>query len=151
LVMLTAVYGPLDLKKLEGIFQIRNPDDVEIWIKEFQAELKEIRRKLPSITLEMLIQALEEIGFEGPNSTHVTVVADSIRRMTNGVLRPTKNDIFNLISGLQVIVPNILRLSKNQDVILSVSPKKLLEAIKRQIENIPEDYKSEIESIWGVN
>lgn len=150
LVMLTAAYGPIDLKKLEPCLKLRNPDDVAGWISNLQSEIREYQNKTPSMTLNILVQALEEIGFEGPNSVHISVIAESIKRITKGRLHPTKNDVSGLIYGLQVLVPNILRKTQDQYVILSVSPKMLVEAIKRQIVIIPKEYQNEIESRLGI-
>lgn len=148
IVMLTASYGPIPMKKLETIFSLRNPDDVSIWIDSLHQELKEGEYNQRLITLKLLVQALDELGYKSPNAIHVSLIAQKISDLTKGDIHPSNADITSLIVALEVMMPSLIRLVRpTLNVIVGTSPSLLLDTLASQIQGVPEGYRFEIERL----
>ncbi|MBI5879158.1 MAG: ATP-binding protein [Chloroflexi bacterium] len=135
LVMLTAATGPIDLELFREIFAFTNPDDVGAWVKN----LIEKTIKEPRLSLDLFFQALNSIGYTGPNAIHTSLIADRIAQASKGKVHPNRVSLNSLVSGLQVLVPNLIRLSPDGTLFLSTSPEKLRSAIQLQISEVPEE------------
>lgn len=140
LVMFTAAYGPIGLEIFRPLFALRNPDDVTEWISKLSQSLKEAREGKPVLTLEMFVDALESVDYQCPNSIHVSNIAMLIKQRRDDDYYPNRTDIASLVGGLQILFPSLIRLTTDQNIILSISPKKLYDVVRRQVSQIPKDY-----------
>ena len=141
LLMLAGSLGPIDLNYFRSIFQLHDPDSVHDWVKKAAAKLKSQR----ALTLGHLLQALEAIGYEGPNALNVAVIAERIGNLPD-MSTPTRQDLRAVVRGLAVLVPSLIRITKD-DVFLSQSPQKLRDAILTQISGIPAEYRFGIDEL----
>lgn len=136
LLMLAAATGPINLTGFRAVFELRDPNAVDVWVNELLATTK----ATPRLSLDLFLAALADIGYAGPNAIHTTVIADRIHRLPGERPHPTRTDIRNLAAGLAVLVPSLVRVT-GDNVYLSTSPQKLREAIVAQIQAIPPEYR----------
>lgn len=150
LVTMSAAFGPVNLKRLREFLELRHPDKVDSWIDTLYSELIQERKK-PHLTLNLFIDGLKKIGFKSPNSIHIKVIAQEISKITDGIYNPSHIDVSRLVAGLQVIVPELIRLTTDGNVVLSTSPDMLLTAFKNQVSQIPEEYQAVFDTIISSN
>ncbi len=135
LLMLAGSIGPINLNDFRSVFELHDPDAVHDWVEKTSGELKAKR----TLTLNHVLQAIEAIGYEGPNAVNVVVIADRIGNVP-GMTTPTRREVGDVLRGLAVLVPSLVRITKD-DVFLSQSPQKLRDAILSQISGIPAEYR----------
>jgi len=133
LLMLSGSVGPIDLNAFRAVFELHDPEQVHQWVQQLAASMKSRR----GLSLRLVLEALQNIGFRGPNSVTTSVIADRIGTSTSST--PTRAEVQNVIRGLSVLVPSLIRIT-GDDVYLSASPEKLRDAILRQISGVPEEY-----------
>ena len=97
--------------------------------------------------MDLFIDGLKKIGFKSPNSLHVKVIAQEISKIFDGNYNPSHIDVNHLVAGLQVIVPELIRLTTDGNVVISTSPDMLLTAFKSQVSQIPEEYQPVFDTI----
>lgn len=126
--------GPLDLNEFRFVFGFKHPDTVTAWVNAFCAKAE----SLPRLPLDLFLSALADIGYRGVNPIHISVIADRIGRLSSGGKQPRLADVKSIVSGLQVLVPQLIRIGHDNNVFLSTSPLKLREAIHKQLKAIPD-------------
>lgn len=139
LLLLAVETGPLDLKELHKIFEIFTPLEVEKWIDNYSDGVRSAQK----VTLDQVLDAIQQIGYQSPNATTTTVIADRIANRPGSHYSPTRLDIRKIIAGLQVLAPSLIRIN-NDDVYLSTPARKLREAILSQISGLPPMFKEEL-------
>lgn len=135
LLVVTASSGPLTTDELREILQLHDPDAIAAKVTELEERVK----SRPRPSLEAFLDAVQSIGFSEPDTLTTSVIARTMRERT-GTSVPTEGDVAQLIRGLQVMCPNIIRLVAGKgQVILAASPTKLREEILRQLASLPSD------------
>ncbi len=135
LLMLAGSAGPISLYDFRSVFDLHDPDAVHDWVDDTSRKVKAEQ----TLTLDHLLRALEAIGYEGPNAVNVSVIADRIGMMPD-MSTPLRKDVREVVRGLAVLVPSLIRITKD-DVFLSQAPQKLRDAILGQISGIPAEYR----------
>jgi hypothetical protein len=146
LVLLTAAFGPFDLQRLRGLLELRHPDKVSEWIDTLYDDSRAAPRRL---TIDLLVQALEDLGHEEPNALHTKVIANAISRVTDKQVQPNNLEVSKLIQGLQVMAPQLIRVTTSGDVFLSVAPTVLRDALRLQVSGIPPEYRMGLDALLG--
>lgn len=133
-----ATTGVFDFAGFQQLFELHDPDHVREQIDSFLA--KESAR--PHLTMGDFLAAIESIGFEAPDIITVEVVADRIRNQTGNKQWPTATEVRNVIQGISVLLPSIVRIQSSY-VYLSASAKAIREALIEQLKRLPEELKSQ--------
>jgi hypothetical protein len=128
LLVLTAEYGAIPLTKIRELFDLTTPADVTTWVKGLEAWLKD-KRRLTFADLIGTLATLEE-GF--PDMVSVSVLADRCRKFT-GNQNVAVPDIRKLVTGLQILVPDLLQIDDDK-VVINTHPNMLADAINSQLQ-----------------
>lgn len=130
LLVLSAEFGAIPLTKFREVFGKFTPDDVGKWVDDLAPSLKEQR----VLTLSDLIQTFETLEAEFPDVVSVSVLADRCRKTAK---KPSikETEVKRVLSGLQIIVPDLIQL-ENDKVAITVHPNKLAEAIQKQLQEV---------------
>jgi len=136
LLMLASAVGPLDLTLLRGVFGKHDPNEVDTWVAAFVADASGRRR----LSLGLVLRVIGEIGYVGPNPISADVVADRIAGLTHGAIKPGRSEVTNVVRGLSVVAPHLIRVVGGNDIFLSTSPAKLRELLLLQLRDLPHEY-----------
>lgn len=139
LVSVTLQQGPLDLRKLKPLFELHSPEETTKWVEEFEKNLSHDQ----ILTISVIMQALDHIVSKNPklpDVIHASQIAASCREILGNQDFPQKGNIVAAMRGLQLMVPNVISANMSGDVYLLTTPKKIGEALQRQLDAIPEQY-----------
>ncbi|WP_299666158.1 ATP-binding protein [uncultured Ruegeria sp.] len=139
LVSVTLQQGPLDLRKLKPLFELNSPDETTKWVEEFEKNVNHDQ----TLTISVIMQALAQIVSKNPklpDVIHATQIAATCREILGNDEFPQKGNIISAMRGLQLMVPNVVSANMSGDVYLLTTPKKIGEALQRQLDAIPEQY-----------
>jgi hypothetical protein len=130
LLILSAEHGAIPLTKFREVFAKFTPDDVKKWVDDLEPWLKKQR----ALTLSDLIHTFETLEADFPDVVSVSVLADRCRKATK---KPSikEFDVKRVLSGLQIIVPDLIQLD-NDKVAITVHPNKLADAIQKQLQDV---------------
>lgn len=144
LLMLTAATGPLALDDFRSVFDLTDPDKVGEWVAE---KVEEETSASASISYDLLLKALEQVGYSAPDAVHITIIADRIRQLGKEEMPVNKVDVRNILAGLSVLIPDLVQLTNDGYVFLSSPPRRLREEIRRQVSVLPTEYRFGLDSI----
>lgn len=147
LLMLTVTIGPLSLIEFRQVLYLSDPDQVHDWVSQLSEESKNARR----ISLDLLIRVLDNIGYAGHNAIHASVIADRIRQHTENSYQPKEKDVRSVVGGIAILVPSLVRITREGYVFLSTSPEKLRAAIRGQVSALPEEYRFGIGQVLNMS
>lgn len=139
LVSVTLHQGPLDLRKLKPLFSLHSPEATTAWVESFEKDADQEK----SLSIGVIMQALDQIVSKNPrlpDVIHASQIAASCREILNNEEFPQKQNIIAAMRGLQLMVPNVISANMGGDVYLLTTPKKIGEALQRQLDAIPEKY-----------
>ena len=139
LVSVTLQHGPLDLRKLRPLFDLYSPEETSDWVEKFESTLNYDK----TLSVSVIMQALDQIVSKNPklpDIIHATQIAASCREILANDDFPQKQNIIAAMRGLQLMVPNVISANMSGDVYLLTTPKKIAEALQRQLDAIPEKY-----------
>lgn len=136
LVILNATRGPLNLAELEPLFELYSPKAVHEYIGKLAEELQDTSR----LSYAALFDALASLSFEGPDMLTTPVIALRIRENTKNSGVPTKSDVAELLKGLAILAPAIVRVA-GDNVFLGARPDVLREAVLKQVRALPPAYR----------
>ena len=142
LILMTAAYGPIDLIRIKEMLDLRNPDKVGSWISELSDEME---TGASSLSYDMLLRGLDKLAYDSPDAIHISTIAHIVREMTDGNKSVTKQDVSDVLTGIQVLVPSLVRVSDG-NVLLGVSAPKIREQLIKQLDLIPDSYESELKN-----
>ena len=140
LLMLSAKSGTVDFMEFRSVFEFHDPDEVHGWVDSF-VERSEERQNL---SVGQLLEALSDIGVDGPDELETSVVAHHMRLRSDNNSFPAEGDIRRAIEGLGVFLPSIVRIS-NKQVYLSASPADIRYALVEQLQLLPESIRLNID------
>lgn len=144
LLMLTAANGPLDLEAFRTVFDLTDPDQVQEWVSD---TISKVESSPSPISYDLLLRALEDIGYSTPDAVHITLIADRVRQIDTNNTVVNKQNVRNILAGLSVLVPNLVQLTNEGNVFLSTSPRQLREAVRRQVSSLPDEYQFGLDSL----
>lgn len=130
LLILSAEYGAIPLTKLREIFDFSTPEDVTQWVQDLKTWLEQQRK----MSLGDFIGTLGTFEESFPDAVAFSVLADRCRRFTKNQ-SISERDIKKLVSGLEIIVPDLLQ-TEGEKVVIAAHPNKLAEAINAQLQKV---------------
>lgn len=142
LLMLVARAGSVDLERFETVFTLYEPELVDQFVNEMIAE----HAINDQLSLSIVMSVITPDDFGNGESISTQVIADRLKQ--RGILKLTKHPhgIRDLFRGLEVLVPNALRIN-GDDVWFATSPQLFMNAVKRHLEEIPESYRLGLDKI----
>lgn len=140
-----ATSGAMNYAAFETLFTRRHPDEVSRWVKDYVGKL----RRANAFGLDSFFKTLARLKFRGPNSISADVIALKGQELT-GADWPERKDIVALVSGLQMLLPSMIRVVNNRDVEIDASPPQLREAIMQQLAEVPESFRLNLDEEDGV-
>jgi hypothetical protein len=124
----TVRFGAVPVTKLREVLQIYEPKGVEKWVTELEGWIKGQR----PLTIDIFINALEQLRGRVPDALHVGVIS-LICRETLGALSVRDPDVIALVRGLSILVPDLIGVD-NDKIIVNASPNHIAGAIRTQLE-----------------
>jgi Histidine kinase-, DNA gyrase B-, and HSP90-like ATPase len=140
LLIVVATHGPVDLGRYERLFEQYSPEGVAAWVDEFVEEATSRRR----LSYDDLLATIDSVGYSGPDSITIAVLAREARRLRGDENFPTRQQVRAVLGGLEVLLPQLVRLS-GENVYFGVPARKLREAIREQLRAVPDEYKFDVE------
>ncbi len=140
LLLVVATHGPVDLSRYQGLFEQFSPDAVAEWVEQFVKEAA-ARRVL---RYDVLLAAIDKVGYSGPDAITTSVLAREARVLIGDEKFPTQRDVHAVLRGLEVLLPHLVRLT-GENAYFGVPASKLREAIRVQLQAVPDEYKLNIE------
>ena len=126
----TVEYGAMPVTTFSEVFQFFDPHDVSNWVSSL-ADVLNARRRL---TIDVFINALEEIKGKVPDTLAASMVAFTCRE-TLGVVEVQEPDVISLAKGLQVIVPDLVGVVDDK-IVVNASASHVAAAIRSQLEKL---------------
>lgn len=140
LLILAATRGPINLTGFRSIFELHSPAAVSDWVENFIAETEQE----PVLRYDELLEALENIGLAGPDAITTSVLAKEVRDLRDDDQFPTRQHVAAVMKGLEVLLPNVVRVS-GDNVYIGTSPTKLRDAIRTQLGSVPAEFQTDVE------
>jgi Histidine kinase-, DNA gyrase B-, and HSP90-like ATPase len=140
LLLVFATHGPVDLSRYQTLFDRHSPDAAETWVDQFVEEAA-ARRVL---RYDVLLAAINKLGSSGPDAITTSVLAREARALIGDEHFPTTRDVHAVLRGLEVLLPHLVRLT-GENAYFGVPANKLREAIREQLQAVPDEYKINIE------
>jgi hypothetical protein len=140
LLLVIATHGPVDLSRYQTLFSEHSPDGVAAWVDDFVKEAEERR----VLRYDVLLAAIDKVGYAGPDAVTTSVLAREARELLGDQQFPTTRDMHAVLKGLEVLLPQLVRLA-GENAYFGVPASKLREAIREQLQAVPDAYKTNIE------
>ena len=125
--------GMIPLTTLRNMFKFHDPDLVHDWAQSFIVDSVPER----VLTLERLLDGIEEVGFEGPDVIKSSTVARELRRILGEIDRPTNTEVKAVAQGLGVLLPGLIEVSAQGDLYLSGSVHVIRQRIREMLDRFP--------------
>ncbi|MCY3507174.1 MAG: ATP-binding protein [Chloroflexi bacterium] len=125
--------GIIPLTKLREMFELHDPDAVHMWVEQLSID----RQSPDTLTLEELLEAIERLGFEGPDTIQTSTLAYEIRRTRESTDRPTRAEVQSVAQGFSVLLPGLLEVQKD-DIYISGSVAVIRQRISEMLDRLPE-------------
>jgi tRNA A-37 threonylcarbamoyl transferase component Bud32 len=126
----TAEFGAIPLTKVREVFKYSNPNEVAAWVTSLESWLKKQR----VLTLEVFVRALQRVEQDIPDTLSAALLADYCRKIAKSK-DITEFKVLELARGLQILVPDLVRVEQ-KGVVISAHPDKLVKAISAQLEQL---------------
>ena len=125
--------GIISLTKLREVFDLHDPDAVHAWVERLSLEQQDPK----GLTLDDLLEAIEVLGFEGPDTIQTSTLAHEIRRARGSADRPTRAEVQSVAQGFSVLLPGLLEVQKD-DIYISGSVAVITQRINEMLDRLPE-------------
>jgi hypothetical protein len=132
LLMVSAAAGTMDFPGFRMLFELYDPDAISEWVAEYVTRAQKKRH----ISVGDLLEAFDDIGFNGPDTIDTNVVADRIRKKRKDKLYPNELAVRSVVNGLEILLPSIVRTS-GKDIYLSAAPSSIRTALIEQLQRLP--------------
>ena len=96
--------GMIPLSTLRTMFQFHDPDSVHKWVQTLVVD----GTPEHALTLDLLLDGIEEVGFEGPDVINSSTVARELRKLLGEKDRPTNTEVKAVAQGLGVLLPGLI-------------------------------------------
>ena len=123
----------IPLSTLRTMFELHDPDLVHDWVQTLTVD------GIPkhALTLELLLDGIEAVGFEGPDVINSSTVARELRRILGETSRPTNTEVKAVAQGLGVLLPGLIEVSVQGDLYLSGSAQVIRQRIREMLDRFP--------------
>ena len=139
----TVEYGAIPVTKFREVFHFFDPQEVSTWVEEIDEQLRSSRK----LTIDVFLLALEELKGKVPDALPASAIALTCRESL-GAVSVKETDVISLVSGLQIIVPDLVGISGDK-VVVNASATRVAAAVQAQIEKLSS--KEDLESYSQVN
>ena len=126
----TVEYGAIPVTVFREVFGYSDPRDVSTWVEALAARLEASRK----LTIDVFIQALEELKGKVPDALSASMVAYTCREHL-GVVQVQEPDVIALAKGLQVIVPDLVGVADDK-IVVNASASHVAAAVRVQLEKL---------------
>ena len=125
--------GMIPLSTLRTMFEYHDPKLVHDWVQILTVD------GVPehALTLELLLDGIEAVGFEGPDVINSSTVARELRRILGEIDRPTNTEVKAVAQGLGVLLPGLIEVSGQGDLYLSGSVQVIRQRIREMLDRFP--------------
>ena len=125
--------GMIPLATLKTMFQFHDPDSVHDWVQTLTID------GVPeyALTLDLLLDGIEAVGFEGPDVINSSTVARELRRILGKIDRPTNTEVKAVAQGLGVLLPGLIEVSGQGDLYLAGSVPVIRQRIREMLDRFP--------------
>ena len=115
------------------MFEYHDPKLVHDWVQILTVD------GVPehALTLELLLDGIEAVGFEGPDVINSSTVARELRRILGEIDRPTNTEVKAVAQGLGVLLPGLIEVSGQGDLYLSGSVQVIRQRIREMLDRFP--------------
>ncbi len=127
----TAEHGAIPLDCLRSMFELHDPDAVSDWVSALKAELKSTRR----LTIDIFLKALNHLRGKVPDALSAGLISYTCREQL-GAVTVQKSDVLNLVRGLAILVPDLVGVDDNDEIIVNAAPDRVADAIRSQLEQM---------------
>jgi hypothetical protein len=128
LLQVTAKHGAIPLTKLRELFDFNNPADVSVWVAGVEAWL--VSKQI--LDFPTFFKALNKVKKELPDLLSASLIADYCRDIS-GNQKITEQDVAAIARGLQVAVPDLVRVD-GRDLFISVTADKIAATLATQLQ-----------------
>ena len=125
--------GMIPLPTLRTMFKLHDPDLVHDWVEN----LTIVGVPKNALTLELLLDGIEAVGFEGPDVVNSSTVAQELRRNLGETRRPTNTEVKAVAQGLGVLLPGLIEVSVQGDLYLAGSVEVIRQRIREMLDRFP--------------
>ena len=125
--------GMIPLSTLRTMFQFHDPDSVHDWVQTLTVD----GTPEHALTLDLLLDGIEAVGFEGPDVINSSTVALQLRRMLGETGRPTNTEVKAVAQGLGVLLPGLIEVSGQGDLYLAGSVSVIRQRIREMLDRLP--------------
>ena len=125
--------GMIPLSALRTMFQFHDPNLVHDWAQTLTID------GVPknALTLDLLLDGIDSLGFEGPDVINGSTVAQELRRMLGERDRPTNTEVKAVAQGLGVLLPGLIEVSAQGDLYLSGTVQVIRQRIREMLDRLP--------------
>ena len=123
----------IPLPTLRTMFKLHDPDLVHDWVEN----LTIVGVPKNALTLELLLDGIEAVGFEGPDVVNSSTVAQELRRNLGETRRPTNTEVKAVAQGLGVLLPGLIEVSVQGDLYLAGSVEVIRQRIREMLDRFP--------------
>ena len=125
--------GMIPLSALRTMFQFHDPNLVHDWAQTLTID------GVPknALTLDLLLDGIDSLGFEGPDVINSSTVAQELRRMLGERDRPTNTEVKAVAQGLGVLLPGLIEVSAQGDLYLSGTVQVIRQRIREMLDRLP--------------
>ena len=125
--------GMIPLLTLKTLFQFYDPDSVHEWVQTLAVD----DAPEHTLTLDLLLEGIEAVGFEGPDVINSSTVAQELRRTLGKKDRPTNTEVKAVAQGLGVLLPGLIEVNGQGDLYLAGSVSVIRQRIREMLDRFP--------------
>ena len=125
--------GMIPLSTLRTMFQFHDPDSVHDWVQTLTVD----GAPEHALTLDLLLDGIEAVGFEGPDVINSRTVALELRRILGEKDRPTNTEVKAVAQGLGVLLPGLIEINVQGDLYLGGPVSVIRQRIREMLDRLP--------------
>ena len=126
----TVEYGAIPITKFREVFDFFDPEGVSTWVIGLDEKLSSSRK----LTIDVFLRALELLKGKVPDALPASAIALTCRESL-GVVSVKEADVISLVTGLQIIVPDLVGISGDK-VVVNANALRVSAAILAQLEKL---------------
>ena len=123
----------IPLSTLRTMFRFHDPDSVHDWVQTLTIDSVSEH----ALTLELLLDGIEAVGFEGPDVINSSTVARELRQNLGQIDRPSNTEVKAVAQGLGVLLPGLIEVSGQGDLYLAGSVQVIRQRIREMLDRFP--------------
>lgn len=129
----TVEYGAIPLTEFRGLFKLYDHTKVSVWVSEICEKV----RKQRTLTIDVFLKALEHLKGKIPDVLSPSLVAYTCRENLK-VPTVRDKDVIALVTGLAILVPDLVGLDADR-IVINASADKVARAVQQQLDKLHEE------------